>query len=94
MDKLDPISDTTENPFTDVPIEITISVGKAHPLVRELLQLKNNAVLTLDKRVDDPVELYIGKKLIARGELEEIGEDGEGQLAVRLTEVADPKTGL
>ena len=94
MDKLDPTPDTTENPFTDVPIEITISVGKAHPLVRELLQLKNNAVLTLDKRVDDPVELYIGKKLIARGELEEIGEDGEGQLAVRLTEVADPKTGL
>ena len=94
MDKLDPSLGTAENPFTDVPIEITISVGKAHPLVRELLQLKSNAVLTLDKRVDDPVELYIGKKLIARGELEEVGEDGDGQLAVRLTEVPDPKTGL
>ena len=89
-----PETTDTDNPFTEVPIEVTISVGKAHPLVRELLQLKSNAVLTLDKRVDDPVELYIGNKLIARGELEEQGEDGEGQLAVRLTEVADVKSGL
>ncbi len=96
MDKTDTNSDTgmVDNPFTEVPIEVTISVGKAHPLVRELLQLKNNAVLTLDKRVNDPVELFIGNKLIARGELEEVGEDGEGQLAVRLTEVADVKPGL
>ena len=96
MDKLDPndATEAAENPFTEVPIEVTISVGKAHPLVRELLQLKSDSVLTLDKRVDDPVELYIGNKLIARGELEEIGEDGEGQLAVRLTEVADLKPGL
>ncbi len=96
MDKLDPTTDAqgAENPFTEVPIEVTISVGKAHPLVRELLQLKNNSVLTLDKRVDDPVELYIGNKLIARGELEELGEGTDGQLAVRLTEVADLKSGL
>ncbi len=89
-----PDTTDTDNPFTEVPIEVTISVGKAYPLVRELLQLKSNAVLTLDKRVDDPVELYIGNKLIARGELEEQGEEGEGQLAVRLTEVADVKSGL
>ena len=96
MDKLDATggAEGAENPFTEVPIEVTISVGKAHPLVRELLQLKNNSVLTLDKRVDDPVELYIGNKLIARGELEELGEDADGQLAVRLTEVADLKSGL
>ncbi len=95
MDKPDPDTpaELAENPFTEVPIEITISVGKAHPLVRELLQLKNNSVLTLDKRIDDPVELFIGNKLIARGELEEL-EDDSGQLAVRLTEVADVKSGL
>ncbi len=95
MDKPDPDTpaELAGNPFTEVPIEITISVGKAHPLVRELLQLKNNSVLTLDKRIDDPVELFIGNKLIARGELEEL-EDDSGQLAVRLTEVADVKSGL
>jgi len=82
------------NPFSSVPIEITISVGKARPLIRDLLKLGKDAVLPLDKRVDDPVELYVGDRLIARGELEELEGDQKGQLAVRLTEVADLQDGL
>jgi len=82
-----------DNPFTQVPIEITVSVGRARPLVRDLLRLDRDAVLVLDRRVDDPVELFIGDRLIARGDLRE-AEDGSGQLAVRLTEVASPGGGL
>ena len=82
------------NPFTQVPITITISVGRARPSVRDLLRLKRDAVLPLDSRVDDPVELYVGDKLIGRGELTELDGDRAGQLAVRLTEVADLKDGL
>jgi flagellar motor switch protein FliN/FliY len=82
------------NPFTQVPIEITISVGKARPLVRELLRLKRDSILPLDRRVEDPVELYVGDKLIARGELTELDGDQSGQLAVRLTEIADLQNGL
>jgi flagellar motor switch protein FliN/FliY len=84
----------TENPFGRVPIEITICVGKARPLVRDLLRLKSDAVLPLDRRVEDPVELYVGDRLIARGELQEMEGDQPGQLAVRLIEVADLKNGL
>jgi flagellar motor switch protein FliN/FliY len=80
--------------FSQVPIEITISVGRARPSVRDLLALKNDSVLPLDKRVDDPVELYIGERLIARGELEEVEGDPNGQLAVRLTEVVNLGPGL
>lgn len=87
------VSDT-RNPFSSVPIEITISVGKARPLIRDLLKLRKDAVLPLDKRVDDTVELYVGERLIARGELEELDGDQNGQLAVRLTEVADLRDGL
>ncbi|MGB3177420.1 MAG: FliM/FliN family flagellar motor switch protein [Albidovulum sp.] len=82
------------NPFSQVPIEITISVGRARPLVRELLRLKKDAVLPLDRKVDDLVELYVGDRLIARGELMELDGDQTGQLAVRLTEVADLQNGL
>ena len=82
------------NPFAQVPIEVTISVGKARPLVRDLLRLSRDAVLPLDRRVDDPVELYVGDRLIARGELEELEGDQAGQLAVRLTEVANLRGGL
>jgi flagellar motor switch protein FliN/FliY len=83
-----------ESPFTQVPVEITVSVGRARPKVAELLRLGPNAVLPLDRRVEDPVELYVGDKLIARGELTELEGAREGQLAVRLTEVARLRDGL
>jgi len=90
----DPATGPAASPFTQIPIEITISVGKARPLLRDLLRLKRDAVLPLDRRVEDPVELYVGDKLIARGELTELEGDQAGQLAVRLTEVADLQNGL
>jgi flagellar motor switch protein FliN/FliY len=89
---MDDLADT--NPFSQVPIEVTISVGRARPLVRDLLRLSKDAVLQLDRRVDDPVELYVGDRLIARGELTELEGDNAGQLAVRLTEVANLRGGL
>ena len=89
---MEDIADT--NPFSQVPIEVTISVGRARPLVRDLLRLSKDAVLQLDRRVDDPVELYGGDRLIARGELTEMEGDNAGQLAVRLTEVANRRGGL
>ncbi|MFQ6550792.1 FliM/FliN family flagellar motor switch protein [Aestuariibius insulae] len=77
------------SPFSNVPIEVTISVGRARPVIKDLLELGENAVLPLDRKIDDPVELYIGDRLIARGELQELDGESAGQLAVRLTEVAD-----
>lgn len=70
-----------------IPIEVTVSVGKARPMVQDLLNLSESAVLPLDRRIDDPVEIYVGDKLIARGELQEMEGADQGQLAVRLTEV-------
>ena len=78
-----------QSALSRVPVEITISVGRAHPTVAELLTLKRDAILLLDRGVSDPVELYAGDRLIARGELQEIDGDPSGRLAVRLTEVAE-----
>lgn len=82
------------SPFDAVPIEVIVSVGRARPLIRDLLNLGENAVLTLDRRVEDPVDLYVGDQLVARGQLEEIGGDQPGQLAVRLTEITDLQNGI
>ena len=82
---------TTRQPrsgaFLGVPIEVTISVGKARPLVSELVELRRDSVLTLDSTIDDPVELYIGDRLIARGELQELGDDS-GRLGRDLAQRA------
>ena len=79
--------------FTDVPIEITVTVGRARPKVSDLLRLRADDVLQLDRKLSDPVELYVADRLIARGELEEVGGPGSGQLAVRLTEVSPQRSG-
>lgn len=85
-------SETTprSDPFGDIPIDLTVSVGHARPLVRDLLELVDGSVLPLDRTLEDPVELYAGERLIARGELEELEGGQPGQLAIRLTEVAAP----
>lgn len=88
------MDDNSPNPFALVPIEITISVGKARPLIADLMKIGRDAVLPLDRRVDDPVELYVGERLIARGELQELSGDQAGQLAVRLTEVVNLRSTL
>ena len=87
------LASDSANPLTAVPIEITVSVGRARPLVRDLVMLGPNAVLMLDKRVDDPVDLFVGDTLIARGMLEEADGADEGQLVVRLTEVLQTEQG-
>lgn len=81
------LASDTNNPFTAVPIEITVSVGKTRPMVRDLVMLGTNAVLTLDKKIDDPVDLFVGDRLIARGLLEQSEEGDANQLVVRLTEI-------
>ena len=92
----DPQNQKTDKPgpFDSVPIEVTVSVGRARPLIRDLLSMGENAVLTLDKRIEDPVDLYVGDQLVARGVLEEVEGDQPGQLAVRLTEIADLQSGI
>lgn len=92
----DPTTPKSEkpNPFEAVPIEVTVSVGRARPLIRDLLNMGENSVLTLDKRVEDLVDLYVGDQLVARGLLEEMEGEQAGQLAVRLTEISDFQNGL
>lgn len=93
MDEIKPLRSALDpsNPFASVPIEIIVSVGRARPMIRDLLLMSPQTVLPLDKRLEDSVELYVGDRLIARGQLEELEGEQSGQLAVRLTEVTDLK---
>ncbi len=82
-----PAPDATTAPFADLPVEVTVSVGRAAPTIRDLLALRPNSVIALDKSVDDPVEVFVGDRLVARGVLEEVATDTGTTLAVRLTDV-------
>lgn len=69
-----------------VPIEVTVSVGVAKPLIGDLLKMDKDSLLPLNTTLDDPVELRVKDRVIARGELT---QDASGKLGVRLTEVVD-----
>jgi flagellar motor switch protein FliN/FliY len=71
-----------------VPVDVVVSVGHARPVIGELLAMRRDMVLPLSSRMDDPVEIMVGDRVIARGELEELGDEA-GRLGVRLTEVVD-----
>ncbi|MGE0409303.1 MAG: FliM/FliN family flagellar motor switch protein [Amphiplicatus sp.] len=71
-----------------VPIEVVVSVGAARPLIGELLAMERDHLLPLDSTLEDPVELRVNNRVIARGQLTKM-EDGRSRLGVRLTEIVD-----
>ncbi len=71
-----------------VQVDVVVSVGQARPVIGELLAMRRDMVMPLSTRVDDPVQIMVGDRIIARGELEEMGDES-GRLGVRLTEVVD-----
>jgi flagellar motor switch protein FliN len=83
-----PLDQPAYRAFYSLPVEIVVCVGTARPALGELLAMGTDAVILLDRRLDDPVDIRVGDRVIARGELQEL-DDGSGRLGVRLTEIAD-----
>ena len=69
----------------DERLELRIEVGRARMRIDEARNLRSGSVAPLDDLVDDPVSIYAGRRLVARGELLEY----DGKVAVRLLEVMD-----
>ena len=69
-----------------LPVRMVVSVGRAELTVQEILDLTPTSVIDLDSKIDDVADIYVGEKLIARGELVEL-EDAVSGLGIRLTEV-------
>ncbi len=70
----------------DIPLELSVELGKTRMLVNDLLQLGQGSIIELNKLAGEPLEVYINKKLIARGEVVVVNE----KFGVRLTDVITP----
>jgi flagellar motor switch protein FliN/FliY len=75
--------------FRDVPVVLSVSVGRARLPVGDLLAIDKNAVIALDRKVDDPVAILAGERIVAYGELQELDGSEAGLLAVRITTIVD-----
>ncbi len=67
----------------DIPLEMTVRLGERRMRIRDLLRLEPNAILELNRSVDDPVELVVSGQVVARGEVL-VEQD---RLAIRILDV-------
>lgn len=69
-----------------VPVTVTVSIGSKRLSVSEILELQPESIVPLMSKVDDPVDLTIDNKLIAKGELV---ETADGTIAVKIIEIIE-----
>lgn len=67
----------------DVPLQVSVEVGRTRMLIKDFLQMKEGGVIELDKMADEPLDLYVNSRLIARGEAVVVNE----KFGLRLIDV-------
>ena len=70
-----------------IPVSVQVILGSAMMPVSNLLKLGRGAVIPLDHRVGEPVDIIVNGRVIARGEIVVV-EDDNARLGVSLTEIA------
>jgi len=85
-EKLSPVKDRNLNLILDIPLKVTVELGRTKMAVSELLNLTQGSVLELSKLAGEPMEVLVNGKLIARGEAVVVNE----KFGVRLTDIISP----
>jgi len=67
----------------DIPVQVSAVLGKANMQVAQLLKLGRGAVVELDRKVGEAVDIYVNNRLVARGEVVVV----EDRLGVTMTEI-------
>jgi flagellar motor switch protein FliN/FliY len=70
----------------DIPLDLTVELGRTKMLVNDLLQLGQGSIVELNKIAGEPLEIFINRKLVARGEVVVVNE----KFGVRLTDIVSP----
>ena len=70
----------------DIPVTLSIEVGRSHISIRNLLQLNQGSVIELDRAAGEPVDVYVNGTLVAHGEVVVVNE----KFGIRLTDVISP----
>lgn len=79
------------NPNLDVilniPVQVSLELGKAKMDLRDLLQLGQGSVVELERMVDEPLDVLVNGALVARGEVVVV----DNKFAIRLTDIVSPE---
>ena len=67
----------------DIPVQVSAVLGRATMVISQLLKLGRGAVVELDRRVGEAIDIYVNNRLVARGEVVVVEE----RLGVTMTEI-------
>ena len=81
MDAMRPEKDL--HAIYDVPVQVSAVLGRTTMQVSQLLKLGRGAVVELDRRVGEPIDIYVNNRLVARGEVVVVDE----KLGITMTEI-------
>jgi flagellar motor switch protein FliN/FliY len=70
----------------DIPLRVTVELGRTTVVIKDLLQLGQGSVLELDKLAGEPLEILVNGKLVAKGEVVVVNE----KFGIRLTDIISP----
>ena len=76
-------SNVTLEAVYDIPVHISVVLGRTSMQVSQLLKLSRGAVIELDRKVGEPIDIYVNNRLIARGEVVVV----EDRIGVTMTEI-------
>lgn len=79
-------SDLNLEVILDVPVSLSLEVGRARIPIRNLLQLNQGSVVELERGAGEPLDVYVNGTLIAQGEVVVVND----RFGVRLTDVVSP----
>ena len=78
--------DSSMDVLLDVPLEISVELGRMKMMVREVLDLGTGSIIEVDKAAGEPVDVMVNGRLVAKGEVVVI----EDNFGVRITEILNP----
>lgn len=81
-----PNSDVNLDVVLDIPVSISMEIGRTKISIRNLLQLNQGSVVELDRLAGEPMDVLVNGTLIARGEVVVVNE----KFGIRLTDIISP----
>ena len=80
------VNDANIGLILDVPLSVTVELGRTKKSIKDILELTNGSIVELDKLAGEPVDIQVNGKFLAKGEVVVIDEN----FGVRITEIASP----
>jgi flagellar motor switch protein FliN len=79
-------SETKGDLILDIPVSLSVELGRTQMRVKEVMALMPGTVIELEKPVEDPVDLYVNGKLVGKGEVVVV----DNSLGIKITQVINP----